>query len=315
MCGIGGFYNCTGGSTPMKALKSLWRGLEARGMHASGFAVGWVECDSPIVVKRPGRVNPLMHKLGQFASNTNTQYVLLHTRYTTQGSVENNDNNHPVTAHGMVVTHNGVLWNDRQTLLDLAVDPVAEVDTEAINAGLRYRTPGWVLDEVNGSMSVAWVDAEKSPDTVHLMTNGDNPLVIARTTKGDVVWCSTKSILDKSKFKIDEDKWFHATPFKVYTITPDGIIRSEVVSKQVAPADLGLPRLPKKWSWTQTASGSAGSRQNTRKGAKTTPAVIIEVEDDEEDDWWDEPMKESGFVRVWRNGEYRWVPEWEVDFT
>lgn len=312
MCGIGGFYNCTGGNTPMKALKSLWKGLEVRGRHASGFAVGWKDSDAPIVVKGAGPTLPLMHKLNRFAGGTTTQFVLLHNRYTTQGSVKNNANNHPVTEHGMVVTHNGVLWNDTQTLRTLGIDRVAEVDTEAINAGLHYKSPGWVLDNITGSMSIAWVDAGKSPDTVHLMTNGDNPLVIARTTKGDVVWCSTKSILDKSKFKIDEDRWFHATPFKVYSITPDGIIRSEIVSKQTAPADLGGPRYPKNPKWSRNTSNTTGGRQNARKGPKTTPALIVEVEDEEEEDWWDEPMIEAGFVKVWQRGEWRWVEETEV---
>ena len=349
MCGIGGFYSCSGGSVPLEALKSLWRGLESRGTHAAGFALQWVGGDHPIVLKaagppgkggthgargrhngsrrRPSLHHELKHWLGR---GENTQYVMLHTRFTTQGSTSNNANNHPVVSEGMVVTHNGVLVNDSDILARLGVNPVADVDTEAINAGLRHHSPGWVLDEVDGSMSVAWVDSTKSPDTVNLMTNGENPLVIARTTDLDIVWASTKSILDQSKFKIQS--FFHAQPFKVYTISPDGIIRSEVVSDQRARADLGEFRHRASrvqwWEMGDTTPTTPRGRQNGRKvpkkGKKFKKAnpVIVEtpgtISQDELDavglgDYdWASYMRESGYERVWKRNQWVWVPAVEV---
>ena len=334
MCGIGGFYAGPGNSGPLKRLKALWRGLEARGVHAAGFALQWRDGDSPVVVKQAGPGHRLHKRLAKFVGDaSNTQYVLLHTRFTTQGSTANNTNNHPVVSEGMVVTHNGVLYNDSDILAQLGVIPVGEVDTEAINAGLRHQSPGWVLDEIDGSMSVAWVDSTKSPDTVNLMTNGENPLVIARTESDDVVWASTKSILDKSGFKVKS--FFHAQPFKVYTINPDGIIRSEVVSDQRSQPDLGEFRhrasRPQWWEMGATTSSTTGGRQNARKGAKKTtkPCATTRIspmtnnehgiqyaEADLEDVMpgydWDAYFEAEGYEKVWKGKGWVWVPSWEV---
>ena len=328
MCGIGGFYSCSGGSVPLEALKSLWRGLESRGTHAAGFALQWAEADKPVVCKQPGPGHRMHKRLSKLVgTGETTQYVMLHTRFTTQGSTNNNANNHPVVSEGMVVTHNGVLVNDSDILARLGVNPIAEVDTEAINAGLRHHSPGWVLDEVDGSMSVAWVDSTKSPDTVNLMTNGENPLVIARTTDLNIVWASTKSILDQSDFKIQS--FFHAQPFKVYTISPDGIIRSEVVSAQRARADLGEFRHRASrvqwWEMGDTTPTTPRGRQNGRKipkkGKKVKP-VIVEtpgtISEDEldavglDDYDWASYMRESGYERVWKRNQWVWVPAVEV---
>ena len=336
MCGIGGFYNCSGGSTPIKPLLRLWKGLEARGVHAAGFALHSIGSDGPVVVKQAGPAFRLHGRLRHYnGKGDNTQYVLLHTRFTTQGSTSNNANNHPVVSEGMVVTHNGVLYNDSDIIAQLGVTPVGEVDTEAINAGLRHRSPGWVLDEVDGSMSVAWVDSTNAPDKVNLMTNGQNPLVIARTTDLDVVWASTKTILDASGFKVKS--YFHAQPFKVYTISPDGAIRSKVVSEQRAFHNEGLIRhravAPHSgFRYTGTSKG-ATRRQNARKGARkgnrTTSIAPMRPaeravgrthgypEDDllalDLDDFdWDGYFEEEGFVKVWRGNQWVYVPNQEV---
>ena len=335
MCGIGGFYNCTGGRTPVKALKSLWRGLEGRGTHAAGFALQWTGADAPMVCKQPGPAHRLFKRLSKFiGKGDTTQYVMLHTRYSTQGSVKNNDNNHPVVTNGMIVTHNGVLHNDWDILLQLGLWPETQVDTEAINAGLSHRSPGWVLDEIDGSMSVAWVDST-SPDIVNLMTNGDNPLVIARTKSGDVVWASTKSILDASRFKITS--FFHATPFKVYSISPDGIIRSQVVSDQRATANKGViihaaSRPSNQWKTTRkgvTTSTPVKTSQNASNGSKKATNNIAPMRSSErtrpggypEDDLlavgledmdWDAYFEAEGFVKVWRDNGWVYVPIEEV---
>ena len=334
MCGIGGFYNCTGGSVPVKALKSLWKGLEARGTHAAGFAVQWTDADSPIVVKQPGPAHQLNGRLKKWIGRGgNTQFVMLHTRFTTQGSSDDNRNNHPVVSEGMIVTHNGVLYNDSDIIAQLGVTPVAEVDTEAINIGLRHRSPGWVLDEIDGSMSVAWVDSTNAPNEVNLMTNGENPLVIARTKSGDVVWASTKTILDQSQFKVKS--FFHATPFKVYTISPDGLIRSEVVSDQRASPNYGWrihTASAPKGGYRYTGAfrtgkapqnGSTGARKGNGAIAPVAPASLEArerhgyPEDDllalDLDDFdWDAYFEEEGFVKVWRGNQWVYVPAQEV---
>jgi len=232
MCAIGGYYSVSGRPTPVRAIKSLWKAMEARGTHAAGLAVGWTDSDKPMSFKAAKRAGQMLKVVNKYAKGDNTQYVMLHTRFTTQGSVKNNGNNHPITNHGITLTHNGVLYNDDEIFncvkKDFGVKRVNEVDTEAINAALCCYTPQWTLENIDGSMSIAWVDDRESTGTVNLATNGENPLVIGRTKSNDIVWASTKQILEKSDFVLKEV--FHATPFKVYTITPDGIIRSRYVS-------------------------------------------------------------------------------------
>tara|TARA_R110000751_G_scaffold307152_1_gene427509 strand:+ start:7148 stop:8170 length:1023 start_codon:yes stop_codon:yes gene_type:complete len=231
MCGIGGYYNVSGGDTPLSDIRSLWEGLETRGTHAAGLCVGWMGADGPIV-KKAAKTASKCSEMLSLAQGNNTQYVLLHTRFTTQGSVKNNGNNHPVVGHGITLIHNGVLSNDSNIFKRLNINPLHDVDTEAINAALSAKSPKWMVENISGSMSIAWVDTQKSPDAVHLLTNGKNPLVIGRTSSGDIVWASTKTHLEQSGFCFKDGSMWDAIPFKQYTILKGGRIVSKMISKK-----------------------------------------------------------------------------------
>ena len=232
MCGIGGFYKgSVGGETPIDLINDLWVSLENRGTHAAGVCIGWGGSDRPIV-KKAAKTASKCSKMLKLAKGKNTQYVLLHTRYTTQGSTSNNGNNHPVVGHGITLTHNGVLSNDTHILNKLGVKPLHDVDTEAINAALSLKSPKWMIENIKGSMSIAWVDSNESPNAVHLLTNGRNPLVIGRTKTNDIVWASTKTHLEDLGFEFT--KIFDAIPFKQYTLLEGGRITSKIISKNIA---------------------------------------------------------------------------------
>ncbi len=311
MCGIGGFYKVGSDKAPTEAIASLWTALEARGRHASGFALQWEDSDSPVVFKDKGEASKHLTKLNHFSgSGANVRYALLHTRFTTQGSVDYNGNNHPVVSQGIILTHNGVLWNDGDIFDELGVSRCHQVDTEAINASLSLCGPGWTADNVEGSMSIAWVE-EDNPDTVYLMTNGNNPLVIGRTTDGDVVWCSTRRILDESDFVMADV--FHAVPFKLYSIGPDGAIRSRFVSDQRADPDRGWQihasqrtysgewgfgtTAPKKKPRKARKSSKKAKRSKKSKKSKEGRTVSKELEDF---------LLVQGMVKD-KDGDWRWV--------
>ena len=217
----------------------------------------------------------------------------------------------------MIVTHNGVLFNDSNIMSQLGHSPVGEVDTEAINAGLRHESPGWVLDEVDGTMSIAWVDSTNAPNTVNLMTNGQNPLVIARTKSNHIVWASTKSILDDAGFDIKS--FFHATPFKVYTLTPDGIIRSEMVSEQRSKPDYGYAlhaaSRPQWWQFEseghidRLSSSRAPARPQKRlkRGKKAKRGKKKKAATPH-----GRPSPPEGMVWVYRKNGWTLALEWEV---
>ena len=147
--------------------------------------------------------------------------------------------------------------------------------------------------------------------------------MIARTTDNHVVWASTIDILEESDFTIKT--YFHATPFKVYTIKPDGMIRSEFVSAERCAPDQGWWGHAASRSQT-TWTGFRGSKpkkkaQNKRKGAKKgksspklkTPFTLSTQDLDDMDDWdWRAYMESSGYVEVFRGGQWVWVPQEEV---
>ena len=241
MCGIGGIYLPDGVKVckaTAPSLVNLFRFLEDRGGHASGFSLKTTNEDQIEVHKAAINSNTfsLLLKNGLPRKMYKIRSVLLHTRYSTHGSVQNNGNNHPITTNGIVLTHNGVLRNDVEIFDTLGTGRFNEVDSEAINASLRLKSPSWMIDNIRGTMSVAWIDTQ-DPEQVHLLTNGQNPLYIARLWNGAVVWASTRSHLvdafgDGFTGLMDDASGFHAIPFKQYTLGRDGKIRSDFISKQ-----------------------------------------------------------------------------------
>jgi len=236
MCGIGGFYNCSGARTPVSQAMSMWMDLADRGRQASGFALVGTNGLYQVHKSAISSVN-FAAKVSSAIPKQNVRTMLFHTRYATKGATEENGNNHPITSHDIVMTHNGVLYNDDFVFTDLNVERENEVDSEAINAALRYSTPHYLAEVVEGSMSIVWFD-DFAPEIVHLFTNGRNPLVIARTEGGNVVWASGLDYIVDAGFNVKN--YFHATPFKVYTLSPSGKIKSKFVSNKRAEADKGF---------------------------------------------------------------------------
>lgn len=267
MCGIGGIFTGTQ-AIDLHKIEVLWDGISDRGEHACGFSFRWKDSDSDIVWKRAISSSKAVSK-GVFSSKVggSLSYALLHTRYTTQGSTANNGNNHPIVSHDMIVTHNGVISNDDMIFRELNSTRLHEVDTECINASLRIESPNWLIGNVRGSMSIAWVDTTQNQHEVNLLTNGRNPLVIGRTTQGHVVWASNLYHLEDA-FELDSH--FNAQPNKVYTITEgieEPVITSRYVSNQRPQATV-LSRnshVASYGSWTPktTKTKTKASKQST----------------------------------------------------
>jgi asparagine synthetase B (glutamine-hydrolysing) len=229
MCGIGGIVTF-GGPLPVKQVETLFDEMEARGGDACG--VGWLSTPQSNVRLWKGSTDVLEAIQQGIISKKITEeaeWAMLHTRFTTHGSTKQNGNNHPINRKGeqLILTHNGVLRNHIQLFKQLGVSPKFQVDSEVLNAILRHRGVEWLVEKVKGSYSIVWVDIKKCKQTIHLLTNGQNPLVIARTKSGQVVWASALHYLDS----FDLDDYFHALPFKQYSICPDGVIRSKWIDK------------------------------------------------------------------------------------
>jgi glucosamine 6-phosphate synthetase-like amidotransferase/phosphosugar isomerase protein len=270
MCGIGGWIRGDSHRMDPDAIATLWTALEERGRHAAGIGWSWTDADRPCIYKAPRKASSLVDSGVLDKVGTMVDYLLLHTRYSTHGSTTYNGNNHPVQGHGFIVTHNGVLQNDDETFQTLDVNRLHQVDSEAINATLRYSGVESVADELEGSISIAWVD-ETDSTTVHLFTNGLNPLVIGRTVDGDIVWASGLHHLEQA---FEMASYFHAEPFKHYWVdTTQEIltIRSEWVSTQRT-----TPTILRSLGGYGGERGHATTPKRTER-ASDDPAIALEA--------------------------------------
>jgi len=228
MCGIGGIYLVGDNQFPVKATQNLFDEMSQRGRHACGAAWMWKNSDKPVVFKTQGSSTQNLDIISKKISG-NVRYAMLHTRYSTGGSIQNNYNNHPVVRDDIILTHNGVVDDD--AVFDyFGIQPNYEVDTECINVALRESNPQWVVENIQGSMSLIWVDTQKSNTQLNFITNGRNPLVFARDTQNNLLWASCEDYLND----FDIVNTFHALPFKHYTIDEDGVLESRFVSDKRA---------------------------------------------------------------------------------
>lgn len=122
--------------------------------------------------------------------------VILHTRWATQGSPENNDNNHPIVTGGVVGVHNGHLNNDDELFKWIGGERIGQVDSEAAFALLDRggMQPEDALDYLHGRAALAWLD-KRSPRDLHLARVSGSPLAIGQTRHGSLVFASTMSLL------------------------------------------------------------------------------------------------------------------------
>jgi len=228
MCGIAGISQPENRVTIEEATQLL-EAIEDRGNHACGFSFLWTDADShlaysfPVSASRVAKLNQLKNRVGQ-----SFEWVILHTRFTTQGSIEYNGNNHPIIGHGITLTHNGVIRNDEEIFQRLSVNRLHDVDSECISVGLAHKGIQWVANNIKGSMSLAWVEDDES-SIVNLFTNGLNPLVYGWTKSGAFVYASNRYHLEDC---FDMEMSFNAKPYTHYKVYKGDIIsQRELTSK------------------------------------------------------------------------------------
>lgn len=227
MCGIGGIYSATG-KVKTNQVETLFKNIEDRGTDACGISYLWNNADKPIIAKAPICATNFIGRNVVKRMGTKIDWVMLHTRLTTQGSKQNNYNNHPVVRNNIILTHNGVLRNDGQVFKDLGLMRKFEVDTEAILAALHAKGLEYVAEQVRGSISIAWTSKKSNYKTMNWFTNGRNPLVIGRLKDNSIIWASLPEHFDG----LDVVDYFWPHPFKHYWTNGDGMIRSEWVSEK-----------------------------------------------------------------------------------
>jgi asparagine synthetase B (glutamine-hydrolysing) len=125
-----------------------------------------------------------------------TETVLLHTRFATQGSPRILDNNHPMFAGNAAVVHNGCILNDDWLFKEMKLKREAETDSDIIRAiidkhGIK-KDAFKSLTRMSGSCAAAIVSAD-APGKLMLLRSG-SPLVLA-ATEHQLLWASKKESL------------------------------------------------------------------------------------------------------------------------
>lgn len=213
MCGIAGFcLNPQQHSANASELaSSLLLDIEHRGYHATGCA--WV--DSTERKFKLLKKNIPAHK---FVETTGTKLVenattaILHTRWATQGSPTNNDNNHPLTRGTIALTHNGHIGNDDELFKRLNVKRRAQVDSEAVTALLAFTHdnyhPTEVLGNIQGTAALAWFNFIGKRNELHLARVNSSPLWVGQTTQGSLLYASTQQAIRNGAWMLFDDLEF-----------------------------------------------------------------------------------------------------------
>ena len=137
MCSLFGlidFKECLSTHTKNKILNTLARECQVRGTDATGIAYNFN--DRLRIYKRPLPARKMKIHIPNGAN-----VVMGHTRMTTQGNAQFNQNNHPFLGHvdgsSFALAHNGVIWNDKELRMEENL-PMTSVETDSF---LNSRRP------------------------------------------------------------------------------------------------------------------------------------------------------------------------------
>jgi asparagine synthetase B (glutamine-hydrolysing) len=110
MCGICGIYSLDKiDEDTAERFQKIMVNCESRGTDAFGYAI----YPNNTIFKTKDSVSKGIEKSGNFFKEfTGNKIVLAHTRATTKGSPEKNQNNHPFETKDFILAHNGVIYND-----------------------------------------------------------------------------------------------------------------------------------------------------------------------------------------------------------
>ncbi len=184
MCGVFGFIAKTDDDRPdMARLERIATATERRGPHAFGFS--WIDSRGRLrMFKQTGRISCA---LGCLAMASDARMLIGHCRWATQGSPENNLNNHPHPVDGGWLVHNGVIPRYDDLVEGHLLQPVGQCDSEAI---------GLLIEELDGTLVERCAQATvalDSPAVVLALWNAPrrlvavkrgNPLLIAEDDGG-----------------------------------------------------------------------------------------------------------------------------------
>lgn len=199
MCAIFGLLDFNGKLSPAERLrifKALGVAAEVRGTDATGVA--YVQNGAIQIQKAPRPAHKMRWRIAPDA-----QYIMGHTRMTTQGSEHRNQNNHPFPGKAgklsFALAHNGVLYNDDSLRRGYKL-PQTKIETDSYVAVQLLEREGnlstsslqHMAEALDGSFTITILDAKNN---LYLI-KGNNPLTILLLPNlGCYLYASTEEIL------------------------------------------------------------------------------------------------------------------------
>ena len=204
MCCLFGLIDYRGTLTAKqktRLIRELSIAAEVRGTDATGIAYNTEH--GLQIYKRPLPARKMKIHIPH-----DVNVVMGHTRMTTQGNAQFNQNNHPFLGHvdgnSFALAHNGVLWNDKELRMEENL-PLTSVETDSYVAvqlleqqkTLDFDSLKAMAEKVEGSFVFTVLDKDNSIWFVV----GDNPLCIMYYD-GFLLYASTQEILCKAIKKL-----------------------------------------------------------------------------------------------------------------
>lgn len=233
MCGIYGIAFVSTKKTKASVIRSIIRKLaiasQARGTHATGLSFASKKGITLFKHNVSARkfltlenANKAIRDGVDFSENSRVYSMIGHTRYQTQGTHRNPDNNHPIKTGSIVGVHNGSIINDDEIFKYLEskdnddIKRIAQVDSEAIFAyinhvGKVHKFPNKMVDknlvgntgspitaaiketvpEITGSLACAMQDAD-NPKSLWIFRKTNPVVVLYYRQEGLVIFASDK---------------------------------------------------------------------------------------------------------------------------
>ena len=170
---------------------NMLSGMESGGPNAVGIAF-WRDGMWKIrKMNRPFSQALLDEKFqGDLLEAAGSTQVLLHTRFATHGSPDNNMNNHPITSDKGMVIHNGIVWYPKKNMYPAK----GQTDTEQLLGHIERKGIKKGLATARGSIAIAYVPFQEI-GTIWLYRK-TSPMVIGKRD-GTVVFGSALSLIPK----------------------------------------------------------------------------------------------------------------------
>lgn len=149
MCGVFGFVAKSEQRFDPEYIREIAINTMSRGPHAWGMA--WVDESGRLhQFKQTGRI---VDSLGLIAMAADARMLIGHCRFATNGDPKNNLNNHPHSADGGWIVHNGMITHYKQIIDRHNLHPTTDCDSEVIGL-LVERAEGTRLERCEQAVFV-----------------------------------------------------------------------------------------------------------------------------------------------------------------